>query len=81
MARDQIARTGLLDPAAVERLIGEHLAGLRDYSLQLWSLLTLETWHRMYIEGAITDGRNVRLAELRGGSAVNSAPAALASAV
>jgi asparagine synthase (glutamine-hydrolysing) len=81
MARDQISQTGLLDPLAVERLIGEHLSGQRDYSLQLWSLLTLETWHRMYIEGGITDGRHVRLSDLRGASAVAGAHEALAGAV
>ena len=66
MSREQIARTGLLDPDAVQRLMADHLEGRRDYSLQLWSLLTLEAWHRMYIEDAVTDGRQYRLSDLRG---------------
>jgi asparagine synthase (glutamine-hydrolysing) len=66
MAREQIAKTGLLDPPAVERLIGEHMAGKSDASLQIWSLLTLEAWHRLYIEGGVMDGRTVTLDDLRG---------------
>ncbi|MCY3780131.1 MAG: asparagine synthase (glutamine-hydrolyzing) [Chloroflexi bacterium] len=42
---------GLLDMAAVERLIDEHEAGLRDHSRQLWALLTLEEWQRQFVDG------------------------------
>jgi len=72
MAPAQIAQSGLLNPSAVQRLIGDHLSGRRDHSLQLWSLLSLEAWHRMYIEDRITDGSAYRLADLRG--AVHVAP-------
>src|SRR2546430_4525347 len=50
LSAEQVGRSGLLNPAAVQRLIADLLSGRRDYSLQLWSLLTLEAWHRMYIE-------------------------------
>ena len=43
---------GLLNAAAVERLIAEHEAGRRDYSRQLWAMLTLEEWHRQFVDGA-----------------------------
>jgi asparagine synthase (glutamine-hydrolysing) len=66
MAPEQIRQTGLLNPAAVQQVIGDHLAGRRDYSLQLWSLVTLEAWHRMYIEDGVVNGRDYRLADLRG---------------
>src|SRR5207247_9342502 len=66
MSRDEIAKSGLLNPEAVQGVIADHLSGRRDYSLQLWSLLTLEAWHRMYIEDAVVDGRTYRLADLRG---------------
>jgi asparagine synthase (glutamine-hydrolysing) len=66
MAPEQLQRSGLLNPPAVQRLIGEHLGGRRDYSLQLWSLVTLEAWYRMYIEDGVVDGRGYRLADLRG---------------
>jgi asparagine synthase (glutamine-hydrolysing) len=68
LARDEVARSGLLNPDSVEALIAEHLSGRRDYSLQLWSLVTLEAWYRMYIEDGITDGVNYALRDLRGAS-------------
>ena len=43
---------GLLNWAAVERLIGEHESGRRDHNRQLWALLTLEEWHRQFVDGA-----------------------------
>ena len=44
---------GLLNRAAVERLIVEHEAGARDHNRQLWALLTLEEWHRQFVDGAV----------------------------
>lgn len=46
----QVAVTGLLDPDKVDRLVQDHLRGRQDYSMQLWSVLSLEYWHRKYIE-------------------------------
>jgi len=34
----------VLDPAAVESLVGEHLGGRRNRRLLIWSLLNLEMW-------------------------------------
>jgi len=42
---------GLLDMAVVERLIREHEGGRRDRNRQLWALLTLEEWHRQFVDG------------------------------
>ncbi len=42
---------GLLAMTVVERLIGEHESGRRDHSRQLWALLTLEEWHRQFVDG------------------------------
>ncbi|MDX2044073.1 MAG: asparagine synthase (glutamine-hydrolyzing) [Acidobacteriota bacterium] len=48
---DQRARQrGLLDPQAVQSLLDEHQRGRRDNSLHLWGLLTLELWHRSFID-------------------------------
>ena len=66
MAPAELERSGLLDAAAVQTMIADHLRGRRDYSLQLWSLVTLEAWYRMYIEDAIVDGRSYKLTDLRG---------------
>lgn len=41
---------GLWRGAVVERLIEEHHAGRRDHNRQLWALLTLEEWHRQFID-------------------------------
>jgi asparagine synthase (glutamine-hydrolysing) len=41
---------GLLNPRAVGRLMAEHQLGRRDHAHQLWSLLTLELWHRAFID-------------------------------
>jgi len=75
LSREHVKRSGLLDPAAVEALVGEHLSGARDHSLQLWSLVALETWHRMYIEDAVVDARDYRLSDLRGAKGAATCPA------
>jgi asparagine synthase (glutamine-hydrolysing) len=41
---------GLLNITVVERLINEHAEGKRDHNRQLWTLLTLEDWHRQFID-------------------------------
>ncbi len=41
---------GLLNPRAVASLIAEHQLGRRDHAHQLWGLLTLELWHRAFID-------------------------------
>ena len=42
---------GLLNMSVVERLIREHESGRRDHNRQLWALLTLEEWHRQFVDG------------------------------
>ncbi len=42
---------GLLQISVVERLISEHETGRRDHNRQLWALLTLEEWHRQFVDG------------------------------
>jgi asparagine synthase (glutamine-hydrolysing) len=64
---ENLLRSKLLVPSAVHEMIGDHLAGRKDYSLQLWSMITVEAWYRMYIEDDIEDGRSYSLAEMRGG--------------
>ena len=51
LSKNEIKKSGILNPDAVELLIGDHLSGKMDYSLQIWSLVALEVWYRMYIEG------------------------------
>jgi asparagine synthase (glutamine-hydrolysing) len=41
---------GLLNPQAVQGVLDEHRRCRRDNALQLWGLLTLELWHRAFID-------------------------------
>jgi len=41
---------GLIDPAAVARLLDDHAAGRVNGGDQIWTLLNLELWHRTYID-------------------------------
>jgi asparagine synthase (glutamine-hydrolysing) len=43
-----LARRGLLRPAAIERLVGEHAAGRKNHAMRLWILLILERWLARY---------------------------------
>ncbi len=42
---------GIIEPAAVERLIAGHALGVTDGADALWSLLNLELWYRTHIDG------------------------------
>jgi asparagine synthase (glutamine-hydrolysing) len=39
-------------PEKVRQLLSEHAAGRKDQAYKIWSLLVLEIWHQVYIEGA-----------------------------
>ncbi len=41
---------GYFQPAAVRRLVMEHMARRTDHSVALWALLMLELWHREFID-------------------------------
>jgi len=41
---------GYFRPAAVERLLDEHIHGREDHGEELWDLLVLEVWHRTFID-------------------------------
>lgn len=49
-------RRGLFRREAVEALIDEHAAGLRDHAYKLWSLLLLELWFRHHLDPAPVAG-------------------------
>ena len=42
---------GWFEPAALRATVDDHLAGRRDRARELWTLLTLELWHRAWIDG------------------------------
>jgi asparagine synthase (glutamine-hydrolysing) len=41
---------GYFNQVTVDALLDEHRRGRRDHALQLWGLLTLELWHRTFID-------------------------------
>jgi asparagine synthase (glutamine-hydrolysing) len=45
-----VRNRGLFRPEAVRRLVDEHRAGREDWSMQIWQLLTLETWMRVFLD-------------------------------
>jgi asparagine synthase (glutamine-hydrolysing) len=49
LSPERIARKGFFDPAAVARLIDEHLDGRRDNRKQLWTLFVFDLWHDGYL--------------------------------
>ena len=38
----------VIDAAAMDRLVDEHLRGRHNHEKTLWTLLNLEIWHRTY---------------------------------
>jgi asparagine synthase (glutamine-hydrolysing) len=42
---------GIVEPAAVERLIAAHESGATNGSDAIWSLLNLELWYRTFVDG------------------------------
>lgn len=46
-----LERRGIFRPRSVARLLRDHFEGKRDNSMQIWSLLMIEVWQRMYLDG------------------------------
>jgi asparagine synthase (glutamine-hydrolysing) len=42
---------GLFEPALLERLVSEHQVGVNNHADQLWLLLNLELWQRIFLDG------------------------------
>jgi asparagine synthase (glutamine-hydrolysing) len=61
LSEETIRRRGLIDFGAVQRLRADNAEGRADNSLQLYALLTLELWHRMFLDRSwgfsLTDSR------------------------
>jgi len=74
LSKEQVRRSGLLNPDAVQRMIGDHVSGVKDYSLQLWSVIALEAWYRMYIEEDVLATGDLSLENLRGACAQQRSP-------
>ncbi len=51
LSGQRIADMGLFRPDYVRGLLGEHLAGRRDNSFQLWGLITFFIWYDLFVKG------------------------------
>lgn len=47
---DRVRARGMFDMGALERLVAQHRAG-ENHSERLWSLINLEIWQRMHLDG------------------------------
>jgi asparagine synthase (glutamine-hydrolysing) len=45
----------LFDPAALRRLVASHVSGEANHAERLWSLVNLELWQRLHLDGESTD--------------------------
>jgi asparagine synthase (glutamine-hydrolysing) len=50
-----LRRQGFLQPAAVTRVIDDHVSGREDLSRQLWGLLAFTLWYERHVEGVKRD--------------------------
>jgi asparagine synthase (glutamine-hydrolysing) len=50
LSEETIKHRGLFRPEEVRRLIELNNSGREDYNLQVFQLLTLELWHRAFID-------------------------------
>src|SRR5271165_5289674 len=51
LSPQRIRQGGILNPATVSRMMRENESGERDYTLQIWALLTLELWQQCFVDG------------------------------
>jgi asparagine synthase (glutamine-hydrolysing) len=54
LSERQVRERGLYDPATVTRMIGEDRSGKEDHSMWIWTMLTVEVWHRTFLDRAPT---------------------------
>jgi asparagine synthase (glutamine-hydrolysing) len=45
-----IRRRGLLNPTTVATMLQQHDSGFADHGPALWGLLSLELWHRLFLD-------------------------------
>ncbi len=51
LSPSQVRKRGIFQPSAVQRFVEEHRSGRRDWSMQIWQLLTLELWMQTFLDG------------------------------
>jgi asparagine synthase (glutamine-hydrolysing) len=61
LSPETLRRQGYFEPAAVTRLLGDHVAGREDLSRQLWGLLAFTLWHERHVARTPTSPSNTLL--------------------
>jgi len=61
LSPDRLRAQGFFDPAAVTRLLDEHVAGAQDRSRQLWGLLAFTLWYERHVEQEPPHLRSARM--------------------
>jgi asparagine synthase (glutamine-hydrolysing) len=51
LSESQVRKRGLFRPEAVRAYVDQHRRGAEDWSMQIWQLLTLETWMQLFLDG------------------------------
>jgi len=59
LAPTRLRRLGLFDPAAVSRLVAEHMTRQVDHSRAIWALLVLVVWHDL-VRGEVSTAATAR---------------------
>ena len=54
LSEDHVRRAGYFAPESVAQIVREHRQGKRNWSMQIWQLLTLELWTQIFIEKSPT---------------------------
>jgi asparagine synthase (glutamine-hydrolysing) len=55
LSAETLRRQGFFSPAAVARVLEDHVAGREDLSRQVWGLLAFTLWHEHHVEGVRRD--------------------------
>ncbi|MBI1324944.1 asparagine synthase (glutamine-hydrolyzing) [bacterium] len=54
LGSDRIRRQGLFDDREVQRLVDEHLLGVRDHRKPIWTLLVFQIWYDRWLEAGVS---------------------------
>jgi asparagine synthase (glutamine-hydrolysing) len=65
LSKGTIQKRGLFRADAVTEMLDEHLSGQRDWGDPLWTLVVLEVWQRLFVDGSLSSSS--RLEEVLSG--------------
>ncbi len=52
---ESFSKRGYVNPVRVREMFNDHLSGRADYTTNIWSLLNLELWMRIFIDGGMKE--------------------------